>query len=163
MRRIEAIRTNPTYIECYRRTLAAEEGRMFCCHQMEHLLDVARIAYIYNLEEQLGLDKELIYAAALLHDIGKFCQYEDGTPHETAGAAIAEQILQEMPEKVAFTSEEKWMILDAIRGHRRQSEGMGVLARLLYRSDKKSRSCFACEMQAECKWSAEKMNMQIEI
>ena len=48
-----------------------EHDREFCCHQITHLLDVARIAYIKNLEAGLGIDKELIYTAAILHDIGK--------------------------------------------------------------------------------------------
>lgn len=68
---------------------ALEKGRLFCSHQMDHLLAVARIAYIRNLERNLGLKKESIYAAALLHDIGKYAQYEEGIPHEIKSAEIA--------------------------------------------------------------------------
>ena len=34
--------------------------------------------WIKNLEEQLKFDSEVIYAPALLHDIGKDEQYESG-------------------------------------------------------------------------------------
>ena len=69
------IRKHPLFQEYYDKLKEAERGRKFCRHQMEHLLDVARIAYILNLEQKLGIRKEVIYAAALLHDIGKYRQY----------------------------------------------------------------------------------------
>lgn len=56
-------------------------------------MDVARLMYIYNLEERAGLEKELIYAAALLHDIGRYEQISRGTPHHISGARIAEEIM----------------------------------------------------------------------
>ena len=62
---------------------------------MVHFLDVARIGTIIALEEGLELDREWIYAAALLHDCGKHEQYENGTPHEQASARIAPEILKD--------------------------------------------------------------------
>ena len=59
---------------------------------MSHLLDVARIAYIRNLEKGYGFRKDVIYAAAVLHDIGKALQYEEKVPHEIAGERIAGEI-----------------------------------------------------------------------
>lgn len=82
---IEAIRRHPLFQEHYKRLAQAEKDRRFCCHQMEHLLDVARIAYIRNLEAGLGFSKKMIYAAAILHDIGKARQYEEGIPHVKRG------------------------------------------------------------------------------
>ncbi len=38
------------YQDYYGRIKRLEKERIFCCHQMTHLLDVARIAYIKNLE-----------------------------------------------------------------------------------------------------------------
>ncbi len=43
----------------------------YCRHGLEHLLDVARISYIQVLEDGLDYDENVLYAAALLHDIGK--------------------------------------------------------------------------------------------
>ena len=59
-----------------------ELNRKFCCHNIEHSLDVARIGYIMILEQNLNIDKELFYAAALLHDAGRY----SGTPHNESGA-----------------------------------------------------------------------------
>lgn len=162
MKEIEAIRQHSLYTEYYEKLKHAEKDRVFCCHQMEHLLDVARIAYITSLEQNLGLRKEVIYAAALLHDIGKYRQYTEGIPHEKASAEIAEVILEELPEN-AFTKEEKTSILRAILGHRKEREDMEVLERLIYNSDKHSRKCFACEVQEECNWEYWKKNFTIEM
>ena len=73
----------------------AEAERCFCRHDMSHFLDVARIGMILNLKEQQGVEEELVYAAGLLHDIGKHLQYNEGTPHEQASAEIAPAILWE--------------------------------------------------------------------
>lgn len=156
--RIEAIRRHPLFQESYKRLEQAEKNRKFCCHQMNHLLDVARIAYIQNLEEELGFSKEMIYAAALLHDIGKAKQYEERVPHEIASAEIAEEILKDV-----FPLEEQEEILRAIRSHRRYREDMTAFEKLLYISDKKSRQCFACPAEQECNWSTEKKNMEIDL
>lgn len=189
---IDAIYRHPLFQEHYKRLECAEQDRRFCRHQMNHLLDVARIAYIQNLEEGLGFPKEMIYAAALLHDIGKARQYEEGIPHEIVSAEIAEVILRDIsrgrqensaekrengnvrkskPETdtpqnsqiQVFTEEEQREILRAIRGHRKFREDMTPFEKLLYTSDKKSRQCFACPAESECNWSLEKKNMEIEI
>lgn len=163
MKRVNAILAHPQYRECYARLEELEKDRIFCRHQMTHLLDVARIAYISNMEQGLGIEKEVIYAAALLHDIGKYVQYEDGTPHEQSGEKIASEILGSLSEKDAFSDEENRMILTAIRGHRRLREDADVLEKLLYTSDKASRMCFACPAEGECDWSTEKKNMELKI
>lgn len=181
---IERIRRHPLYQEYYNKLAEIEKERIFCRHQMEHLLDVARIAYIYNLERQLGIRKEVIYAAALLHDIGKSWQYTDGVPHEQASAEIAGQILKEVSaqspkaagvaagnatvenpaaESETFSGEEQREILRAILGHRKKAENMSVLEELLYTSDKQSRMCFACPAERECNWDTKKKNMEIRI
>lgn len=159
MKEIELIRKHPLYLTSYRRLEEAEQNRQFCRHQMPHLLDVARIACIQNLEKGLGLKKEIIYAAAILHDIGKACQYEEGIPHEIAGKEAAEVILEGAD---VFTMEERQIILQAILEHRRRSDHMTVLGRLLYESDKLSRACYACPAEKECNWSSEKKNTEIK-
>ena len=163
MERVNAILVHPLYQKYYRRLEKLEQGRIFCRHQMPHLLDVARIAYITSLEHNMGLEKELVYAAAILHDIGKCAQYEEGIPHEQAGEQFAAEILAALPEDHAFSGEEKKRILTAIRGHRKLRENPEPLEWLLYTGDKASRMCFTCPAEGECDWSTEKKNMEIII
>lgn len=162
MKEIEAIRNHPLFREQYESLKQTEKDRRFCCHQMEHLLDVARIAYILNLEQHLNIRKEVIYAAAILHDIGKNRQYTEGIPHEKTSAQIGELILGDLPAEM-FSKEEKRNILQAILGHRRMREEMEPLERLLYTSDKESRKCFDCDAEKECNWNHKKKNFTIEV
>ena len=89
MKRIHKIQNHPIFREQYQLLVEAEKDRIFCRHTMEHFLDVARLMYIYDLEDGAGIDKEIIYAAALLHDIGRYEQIRIGTPHHIAGAKLA--------------------------------------------------------------------------
>ena len=129
----------------------------FCRHTPEHFLDVARLMYIYALEEHLELPKELIYAAALLHDIGRAQQYQYNIPHDIAGVEIAREILTDLH----FTEQEKELILSSI-GHHRKGDSCSMLTALLYKADKQSRNCFLCSAASECYWSDDKKNMKIE-
>ena len=117
MDRVNQIWNHPLYQNELNKLQLLETDREFCRHTPEHFLDVARLAYIRALEENAPVSKELIYCTALLHDIGRARQYEDGTPHDEAGAAIAGQILNEL----GFSMEEMEAIIAAIRGHRAQT------------------------------------------
>ena len=163
MPRLNAVWNHPLYQKYYRENEKIEHDREFCCHQITHLLDVARIAYIKNLEAGLGIDKELIYTAAILHDIGKALQYTDKIPHEIAGEKIAGEILDTLSENDTFSETERAWILEAVRGHRRKCNGMSEVARLFYECDKRSRNCFACPVKEQCNWSEEEKNMEIKI
>ena len=68
MDRVNAILANEEYKDWMEQIRRSEKERRFCCHGIDHCLDVARIGMLMNLEEKLGLEPELIYAAALLHD-----------------------------------------------------------------------------------------------
>lgn len=161
--RVSYIRKHPLYLSSYERIQKFEDKRKFCRHQAGHFLDVARIAYIRNLERGLEIDKEVIYAAAVLHDIGRHRQYEDGIPHEIAGGEIAAKILRTMPKNLRFSPFEERQILTAIRGHRVLRENAEPLESLLYESDKASRACFSCPAEPKCDWSPDKKNMEIRI
>lgn len=157
MDRVNQIWKHPLYQTELHKLQLLEADREFCKHTPEHFLDVARLAYIRALEENYPVSKELIYCTALLHDIGRARQYEDGTPHDEAGAVIAEQILKEL----GFSPEEIQAIVSAIRGHRAETN-QTILGQLIYRADKKSRNCFSCKAEPECYWSSAKKNMTIQ-
>ena len=157
MDRVNQIWKHPLYQTELHKLQLLEADSEFCRHTPEHFLDVARLAYIRALEENYSVSKELIYCTALLHDIGRARQYEDGTPHDEAGAVIAEQILKEL----GFSPEEIQAIVSAIRGHRAETN-QTILGQLIYRADKKSRNCFSCKAEPECYWSSAKKNMTIQ-
>ncbi len=160
MERVNRILNHKKYQEYLKRIQECEKERIFCHHDMVHFLDVARIAYLMDLTENLNIGKERIYTAALLHDIGRFVQYEDGTPHEIASALLAPQIMEEC----GYSREEITEVIEAIKNHRNKSikEEKNLIG-VLYRSDKMSRSCFGCAAEKECDWSREKKNMTIDL
>ncbi|WP_418463086.1 HD domain-containing protein [Frisingicoccus sp.] len=130
-----------------------EKDRIFCGHGMGHLLDVARIAWIDNLEQAAGFRKDVVYAAGLLHDVGKYLQYKEGIPHHISSEKLARQILAD----AGFDGDESAIICQAILSHRDRAEAWtSPLGRMIYRADKISRPCYACAASAECNWSEEK-------
>lgn len=152
--------------EQYRKTVKKiarlEADRIYCRHNMEHFMDVARLAQIRNLKEQLGLDEEMIYLYALLHDIGRMKEYEQGISHAAASAEFAGEIFA----TIGYPKEKGAIICQAILAHRREtcSELHGeklwqtAFTQLMKWADKASRMCFACEAADRCKWSEEEKN-----
>lgn len=158
MERVNKILSNDRYQKYLEKNNQAEAQRCFCHHNMGHFLDVARIAVILNDKEDYGQEQEILYAAALLHDIGRWMQYEDGTPHEKASAVLAPEILV----SCGFSEEETGRIIAAISDHRNAKvREEHSLSGLLYRADKLSRPCFACEMEKECNWKNDKKNLKL--
>ena len=157
MERISYILNNKVFKEYLKRNEIAEKERVFCKHNLNHSIDVARIAYIINLENKWGYDKELIYAAALMHDITKWRQYEEGVPHHISAAEIADSILA----SCKFNDEEIEMCKNAIIKHRKLEDENNSFASLLYKADKLSRLCFLCEAKDTCNWCQEKMNKKL--
>ncbi|MCD8366890.1 MAG: HD domain-containing protein [Clostridiales bacterium] len=160
MRRVNALLRHPRFTETLAALEALERERIFCRHGLTHLLDVARMMWIQVLEQGLSLDKEVVYAAALLHDLGRVAQLRQGIPHEAASAALARAILPEC----GYTEGETAAISAAILSHRGSvGGGLGsALGRLLYDADKKSRICWRCDAQRLCNWDAEKQNTGID-
>lgn len=156
MERVDRILKHPLFLKYVGENEKEEEARIFCRHDMAHFLDVARIAWILNLEEEAGIGREMIYAAALLHDIGRHLQYRDGTPHEQASVMLAPPILKDC----GFYAQEEEQILSAIATHRDASVSGGKdLNGLLYRADKLSRPCYACKQESACDWKQGKKNL----
>ena len=176
--RVNLILNNPDYIGYVELNEKYEMDRIYCKHDLQHFFDVARIAYIINLEEGLDLSKEIIYTAALLHDIGRWQQYESGIPHEISSAELALDILT----KCDYNEEEISKISYAIRAHRGPKDQCAAgdanyiknnnhnfnkdyeenLSRILRLSDKLSRNCLQCKAKFTCNWLEEKKNLYIE-
>ena len=173
MERINQILNHPLYLEYLQKIKSWEKDRIFCKHDMVHFLDVCRIAENFWLrfcleKKECGEEKEddifsenmkvYIYATGLLHDIGRWQEYELGIRHEIASATLADSILT----NCGFHENEKSRILQAISDHRNaQVKEEDSLSGWIYRADKKSRACFACEAQQLCDWSLTKKNMKL--
>lgn len=135
-----------------------EQDRKFCKHGIQHLLDVARIGSIilaqYNVDRNVNIHNiadEYMYAAALVHDLGRADEYEFGVPHEEAGAKTAAEILNDC----GYSESEIEKIVSAVLFHKdvkcRDCNNYS-LASVLYKADKLSRCCFMCQVREECKW-----------
>ena len=159
MEQVNRICRHPLWRESMEQIRQLEQDRIFCRHDIAHCLDVARLAYLESLEKHLGLEQGLIYAAALLHDIGRHRQYVEGTPHEQGSAELARSILTDC----GYSPAEQEEIVSAILQHRLPKTGaQNDLAGLLFRADKASRLCMFCGAAEVCNWSQEKKNMNLK-
>lgn len=156
MQRVWNLLSHPSYREYLKKIREEEKERIFCRHDLPHFLDVARLAYIFKLERGYQVSKELIYAAAVLHDIGKWQQYRKGIPHETASSRLAEELLLD----AGFLEAERRQIQQAIL-HHRNGDGNGELDILLYDADKCSRACYACPVKEACNWTEDQKNQKV--
>lgn len=136
-----------------------EKDRIFCGHDMEHFLSVARIAMLLCAERGIEADSDIIYSAALLHDIGRTEEYRNGTPHDKASAVIASDILDE----TGCPPDRKAAIISLISAHRTADSGKTELEKIFFRADKKSRLCFCCKAKEQCNWQEEKRNYDIGV
>lgn len=158
MERVNRILQHRLYQEYVARNEACEVDRVFCHHDMEHFLSVARLAYLLNETEQIGIEQTYLYAAALLHDIGRWKQYETGEDHALVSSELAPQILIDC----GYDQAECDKIVSAIRTHRSSEvKEQDNLNGILYRADKRSRSCFACKQEKNCNWKEGKKNMTL--
>lgn len=161
MKRIELLLKDPTYLENMNLNVKEEQESRYCLHDFQHHLDVARIAYILVLEnndlnyfiKECGLSgrlaaKEVIYAAGLLHDIGKWKEYQDGLDHATFGSRLARDILPH----AHFQAPEVDLISRAIYEHRNISKDMSFLGERIHRADNLSRMSSLSLLCSECSY-----------
>lgn len=146
-----------------------EQDRIYCRHGIDHLLAVARIGYIDILEKHLDIGRDIMYGAALLHDLGRVAQYHGNGGHHIESAKLAGQILADC----GYGADEIAIIKGAIINHRqdnadaagksveKQVTQQELLSQLLYNADKKSRNCFICDAYEECNWDENKKNRGI--
>lgn len=159
MKRVELLMNDVLYNQYLQRNMEEEKEPKYCQHDIRHHIDVARITYILVLEhndlnyfvQEHGLTgrlaaKEVIYAAGLLHDIGKWQEYKAGVDHASFGAKLAREILP----RAFFNSKEVELIARAVYEHRNISSTMSFLGERLHRADNLSRICGNCEYNAQC-------------
>ena len=159
MERVKRILEHDTFQLCMKKICDAEKNRIYCLHDMTHCLDVARIAYIMCLEQGCSYSKEVIYAMALLHDIGRSEEYTSGKSHHEAGEKTARQILSD----TGYSLKEQELICDAICRHKVEDADRTSLAYVLYKADKCSRRCNECGAADSCYWPEEQKNKTIYI
>ena len=157
MKKVNEILNNTIYKKCIKEIEVMEQDRVFCRHNINHFLDMARIAYILVLEEGLSYSKEVIYAIGLLHDIGRAQEYKNNINHDEAGVMISEKILKE----TSYSTDEINLILNAVANHGNK-DAEDKFLNIIYKSDKLTRNCFDCKAEKECYWSIEKKNMEIK-
>jgi len=157
--RIDMIKKDPLYLECLSLNSLREQERVFCRHDQEHLEAVARIS-LKIITEAVGLDRfardqglegttqaaGVIYAAGLLHDLGRWRQYDAGEDHAGAGARLARPVL----ERAGFAKQEIGLVTRAITEHRRAGPGASLLGRVICLADDLSRPCATCQARSEC-------------
>ena len=154
MKYVERLLSNEHYQSLIQQLENLEQERTFCKHGFEHSVDVARIAYIMNLEMNFGQDKEELYLSALLHDIGRIEEYQCGMDHQKASEQVADKLLEE----IDYPEEKKETILKRVREHRHLSLEQHEITvdNFFWFADKKARNCFLCKQQEECNWAKSK-------
>ena len=160
MDRVNKIIKNRDYQKYLNELKKIEKNRKFCRHNLPHFLDVARIASIINLKTNAQIDDEHIYAAALLHDIGRAKADVYNPSHAAVSAKLSEKILRDC----CFFELEINYILDAIIRHDDKNfNNVKNLSGILYIADKLSRPCYMCDMKEPCFWNLEKKNLELKI
>ena len=153
---MNTILNHPVYKYHAQKNISAEEDWPYCKHDIIHLMDVARIAYILNLENNFGFAKELIYAAALLHDITKWKQIIENIPHNESAIEPTAEILRDCD----FDNNEISLINRAILNHRDGPKDNDNFSYIIYKADKLSRPCFFCNYDKDtCDWDKSKKNL----
>jgi len=129
-----------------------EKSREFCKHNLEHCLQVARLA----LKESNGkINVEIIIVTALLHDLGRAKEWLlnynallTNESHNILSAKYSEKILLDC----GFSIDETNLIYIAIENHNNDKVALETgLNGIIYRADKTSRDCENCKTKNKCK------------
>jgi uncharacterized protein len=151
MNRINHILNDEQYRLYLMKNKALEENRQFCNHDFDHMLAVSRLTYLLLLESGCTvISKELAYAAGLLHDIGRWKEYQDGTDHAGYSAILAGPIL----DQAGFVPVERDLVVKAIAQHRDKESKIthrSPLSKAISQADSLSRLCFQCSALKDCK------------
>lgn len=157
MKYVEKLLTETDYLKQMEQLEELEQERRFCRHGLNHVLDVARIAWIQVLEQELSYEKEDVYLTALLHDMGRIAEYQRGEAHHEAGVLEAQQYL----DQIGYPNEKRTRILKAISEHREKKKLNDDFTNIIKTADNRSRNCYFCKANRVCKWSEERKNRTI--
>ncbi len=114
------------------------------------MLTVSRLCYMLLLESgNRFISREMAYSTGLLHDIGRWKEYLDGSDHALTSALLAVPIL----ERHGFKPQEIEFITTAISRHRhkQQAQPSFSLVHALQNADLFSRPCLQCTVKEQCK------------
>lgn len=109
---------NPSLKEYVRENIFPQYESNDKAHGIIHIREVIRRAFALNETLKLNLDKNMIYAIAACHDLGKFINHEI---HEKIAADI---FINDMNMKRFFSDEERMTIKEAIEDHRSSKDDM---------------------------------------
>lgn len=161
----QKILENEEYKKYVERICYLEKDRIYCKHDLKHSLDVARICTIIMYEQGQEVNRDIVYATALLHDIGRF--KENTQNHEALSVDIAKDILS----VCGYTATEIATIVEIISFHRGNysikqieelvNDGKLDLKESFKIADQLSRNCFCCKGSSSCKWKEENRSTNI--
>lgn len=144
-------------LESYRQALRAledqEADRIYCKHNLDHFLDVARVTMLVCADFDIPADKDVVYLAALMHDLGRLDKGQ--ADHPVASAQLADQWL----EAIDFPADRRPEVIRLIEGH--GWRGPAVPSNLLEAfslADSLSRPCYQCPATDSCHWPADRKN-----
>lgn len=149
MQRVKALLQSSAYQDHLRKINEWESQRAFCKHDFSHFLEVARLSWIFLLQEGEDYKRDVVYAAAFVHDIARWKEYKGEGCHALLSAELAEPLLT----MCGFSSHEKGIILNAVKEHRQQEMEVfsSSLSRILRKADKHSRLCYKCNVREKCR------------
>lgn len=120
------------YIE---KTLFTQYENNDKAHGIIHIKEVIRRAFALNDTLKLNLDKNMIYAIAACHDLGKYID------HETHEKIAADIFIKDENMKNFFNDEERITIKEAIEDHRSSKEDTPrtIYGKLISSADRNTR------------------------
>ncbi len=152
MNRLEKILNNPLYWDYLHKNHQKEIERIYCKHNWEHLALTAQLTQKLLREKKLTLasdplvNLEIVGAAGILHDIGRWLQYETGEDHAQTGSRLARPLL----EQAGYSQAEIDLVCQAILEHNKGKEAQSLLGQMLCLADDLSRPCSTCQAQKGC-------------
>lgn len=129
--RYEQIQLDSEYQNLLSEIEDLKKERVYCKHDLAHFMDVARIASLIWIEEgsSVELNKDIIYAAALLHDIGRVIEYNEGISHDEGNRT-------KRTSRISLRN----IILQCLRHYSRNKRRPTSIRCIIWRSSRNSRT-----------------------